>query len=73
MKAIFLNNRETRETRIKEFHRFNHQPVIGLREGSWIESKNDELFLRGALDARIFTYDDEPYEIKSNSDLRFLK
>lgn len=64
---------ETRETRIKEFHKFNTQPVIGLKEGSWIECKNDELFLKGSIDARIFTYDNEPYEIPTNSDLSFLK
>lgn len=63
---------ETRETRIKEFHKFNTQPVIGLREGSWIEAKNNSIFLRGSLDARIFTYDKAPYEIKTNTNLEFL-
>lgn len=64
---------ETRETRIKEFHQFNTQPVIGLREGSWIEVKNDKVFLRGELDARIFTHQKPPYEIHTNTDLAFLK
>ncbi|SHG59790.1 dipeptidase PepE [Winogradskyella jejuensis] len=64
---------ETRETRIKEFHKFNTQPVIGLREGSWIEVKGKTMFLRGELDARIFTYNEAPYEIKTNTDLEFLK
>ncbi|MFP4845265.1 dipeptidase PepE [Winogradskyella sp. PE311] len=64
---------ETRETRIKEFHSFNTQPVIGLREGSWIEVKGDDLVLKGNLDARVFEYDKSPYEIPTNSDLGFLK
>ena len=64
---------ETRETRIKEFHSFNTQPVIGLREGSWIEVKGDDLVLKGNLDARVFEYDKSPYEITTNSDLGFLK
>ncbi|MBT8244066.1 MAG: dipeptidase PepE [Winogradskyella sp.] len=64
---------ETRETRIKEFHQFNTQPVIGLREGSWIEIKNKSITLRGKLDARVFSYDKAPYEITTNTDLTFLK
>ncbi|MBC2846408.1 dipeptidase PepE [Winogradskyella flava] len=64
---------ETRETRIKEFHGFNTQPVIGLREGSWIEVKGDHLTLRGKLEARIFEYGKAPYELPTNSDLDFLK
>ncbi|WP_243472855.1 dipeptidase PepE [Winogradskyella sp. MH6] len=64
---------ETRETRIKEFHAFNTQPVIGLREGSWVEVKGDSLTLKGNLDARIFEYGKEPYEVPTNSDLSFLK
>ncbi|TCK67332.1 dipeptidase E [Winogradskyella wandonensis] len=64
---------ETRETRIKEFHKFNTQPVIGLREGSWIEVKGKSIILRGQLNARIFFYNKAPYEIKPNTDLSFLK
>jgi dipeptidase E len=64
---------ETRETRIKEFHAFNTQPVIGLREGSWIEVKGDKLKLKGTHDARIFEHNKTPYELPTNSDLGFLK
>ena len=64
---------ETRETRIKEFHAYNTQPVIGLREGSWINVKDTTLTLKGTLEARIFEYGKAPYEIETNSDLGFLK
>ncbi|WP_179005122.1 dipeptidase PepE [Winogradskyella forsetii] len=64
---------ETRETRIKEFHAYNSQPVIGLREGSWIDVKGNKLTLKGKLDARIFEYNKVPYEIGTDSDLGFLK
>ena len=64
---------ETRETRIKEFHKFNTQPVIGLREGSWIDVKNDRIVLKGKFPARIFTHTKAPYEIESDTNLEFLK
>lgn len=64
---------ETRETRIKEFHQFNTQPVVGLREGSWIEVKDDNLQLKGSLQARIFEHNQEPYEIDPDSFLNELK
>lgn len=60
---------ETRETRIKEFHTINTQPVIGLREGSWLEVKDEKVMLRGSLSARIFMVDKEPFELASNSNL----
>ncbi|WP_456865277.1 dipeptidase PepE [Galbibacter sp. BG1] len=62
---------ETRETRIKEFHSINTQPVIGLREGSWLEVKNDRIILRGNLQARVFEQNKPPYEIESGSEVRF--
>ena len=64
---------ETRETRIKEFHQFNTQPVIGLREGSYIEIKGKDIALKGSLKARIFEYEKEPYEIKTNTSLSDFK
>ncbi|MDM1292917.1 dipeptidase PepE [Sphingobacterium sp. N143] len=45
---------ETRETRIQEFHQFNAQPVIGLREGSWLKVCHGEVRLEGRLTARLF-------------------
>jgi dipeptidase E len=64
---------ETRETRIKEFHAYNTQPVIGLREGSYIKVEGDRLTLMGNLEARIFECGKVPYEIEPNTDLSFLK
>jgi len=65
---------ETRETRIKEFHKFNEIPVVGLREGSWIKVQNNQTILEGdGITARIFEKDKTPYEIEANSSLEYLK
>ena len=64
---------ETRETRIKEFHYFNTQPVVGLREGSWLHVKNESIILKGHLTARIFEYNKTPYEVESGIELNHLK
>ncbi len=63
---------ETRETRIAEFHTINTHPVVGLREGSWLEVKAKEIILRGTLSARIFKAGEEPYELEPNSSLTEL-
>ena len=62
---------ETRETRIKEFHVYNNIPVIGLREGSWLEVKDAQIKLKGNLEARIFESNKSPYEVASGSILTF--
>lgn len=64
---------ETRETRIKEFHKFNTQPVIGLREGSWIQVNENSIILKGSLTARIFEYNKTAYEVKTGTELNHLK
>ena len=70
---ISTHKGETRETRIKEFHQFNTQPVVGLREGSWLEVKGNSIFLKGNLKARIFELNKEPYEVESGTNLSSLK
>lgn len=64
---------ETRETRIQEFHHFNTQPVIGLREGSWLQVKNNSIILKGDLTARIFEQNKAVYEVASGTELNTLK
>lgn len=56
---------ETRETRINEFHKFNSQSVIGLREGSWLRVENGEIELKGTLTARIFKPGEDATEVES--------
>ena len=64
---------ETRETRIKEFHAFNTIPVLGLREGSWLEVTGDKIILKGNLTARLFKQNEIPTEIEPDTDLAFLR
>ena len=64
---------ETRETRINEFHQFNPQPVIGLREGSWLAVNGDSINLKGNLTARIFKRNEKPIEVDPETELKDLK
>ena len=54
---------ETRENRIKEFHQFNDQPVVGLREGSWILVEGPNYSLHGEHSARLFLRGKDAAEI----------
>lgn len=58
---------ETRETRINEYQFYNEIPVVGLREGSWLEVNGIEIILRGELQARWFVTGKETIEIPTNS------
>ncbi|RKS00682.1 dipeptidase PepE [Flavobacterium sp. 102] len=63
---------ETRETRIKEFHAFNTTPVLGLREGSWLEVTGEKIILKGSLTARLFQQNQTPEELAPETDLAYL-
>ncbi|HIP48435.1 MAG TPA: dipeptidase PepE [Lutibacter sp.] len=60
---------ETRETRINEYQFYNKIPVIGIREGSWLEVNGTEIILRGDLKARWFVTGEKTIEVATNSKL----
>ena len=62
---------ETRETRIKEYHIFNGTPVLGLREGSWLNLKNNKIILQGKYTARLFRQNQKPIELESGVEVNF--
>ncbi|MDC1534805.1 dipeptidase PepE [Flavobacteriaceae bacterium] len=63
---------ETRENRIKEFHFFNDQPVIGLREGSYLKINNNIIELEGNKKAVLFQKEKKSIEIDKNFNLNNL-
>jgi len=62
---------ETRETRIKEFHIYNTIPVIGLREGSWLDIQDEVIYLKGPHKARVFQKGKKIFEQATNTILQF--
>lgn len=63
---------ETRATRIGEFHQFNDQPVVGLREGAWLRVEGDRMTLEGERGARVFRKDADAEEHAPGADLSGL-
>ena len=63
---------ETQEQRILQFLEENHEPVVGLREGSILRVEGDDVTLKGTHSARIFRRGTQPIEAASGSNLREL-
>ena len=61
---------ESRETRINEFHKFNDQFVIGLREGSYLEVQGSDIYLKGLKHAIIFKKENEKFEIENGFNIK---
>ena len=61
---------ESRETRINEFHKLNDQFVIGLREGSFLKVKGDDIYLKGLKNAVVFKKENEKFEIENGFNLK---
>jgi dipeptidase E len=63
---------ETRETRINEFHTISNIPVLGLREGSWLEISGENIILKGDLTAKLFRQNEMAIELETNTNFNFL-
>jgi dipeptidase E len=59
---------ETRDVRIKEFHSQHNIPVVGLREGSWIRGRDEQVIVEG-MAARIFLPGHMPYELAQGNEI----
>jgi dipeptidase E len=55
---------ETREERIAQFHEENEPPVVGLREGAWLQIDDAGVTLEGRAGARLFRRGQEPEEFR---------
>ncbi len=63
---------ETRETRIKEFHFYNKEYVVGLREGAILHVINNKIILKGTTGAKVFKKGVETKEYQPGDTLSFL-
>ena len=61
---------ESRESRINEFHKFNDQFVIGLREGSYLQVQGSDIYLKGLKHAIIFKKENEKFEIENGFNIK---
>lgn len=75
---MYFYSQESRETRLSEYHAIPNAkspPVLGLREGSWLQVKDDQILLKGSIPnqtARLFVRGQQTKEHEVNSDLSFL-
>jgi dipeptidase E len=67
-----MHQGETRQQRIEEFLEENDVPVLGLREGSWLQVSGQRAVLSGASPGRLFRRDAPPAEVPTGTDLSFL-
>lgn len=63
---------ETRDDRINEFHFFNQQPVLSIREDSMLRVQGDRMTLIGELDGYLFQRDQDRQRLKAGADLSYL-
>ena len=63
---------ETQEQRILQFLEENEEPVIGLREGSFLRVEHDSVVLKGPHSARIFRRGSSPLEVFPDTTLNDL-
>jgi len=62
---------ETREDRINEFHIFNSQPVVAIREDSMLRIWGNSMTHLGGSDGYLFEHGKTPQVVNAGADLSF--
>jgi dipeptidase E len=63
---------ESRDQRLAEFLQENDVPVVALREGAWIDVRDDSISVGGPTGARLFQRGQEPRDLAPGSKLTDL-
>ncbi len=63
---------ETREQRLAEYLEENSIPVLGIREGSWLEISDNQCTLRGKTGAAFFAQNEPQKEFGEGTNLSWL-
>jgi dipeptidase E len=62
----------SRDKRIGEFLHENDVPVVGLREGAWLDVRDDSIIVGGPTGGRLFQRGREPRDLAPGSDVSTL-
>jgi dipeptidase E len=63
---------ETRAERIQEFHEWNSNPVVGMRQEAMLLVENDSILIKGGQGVKLFRKDKEPEDFIPGQRLDFL-
>jgi dipeptidase E len=63
---------ETRETRIREFHEMNPEPVVAIREGAILRVEGDLMVLEGSGGGVLFRRGEKRRELAPGTNLTEL-
>lgn len=70
--ALSTRRGEAQDQRIEEFLQENDVPVLGLREGSWLQVRGHVAAIGGTAGGRLFARGTAPRELTSGSDVSEL-
>lgn len=62
----------SRDKRIEEFLHENDVPVVGLREGAWLDVRDDSMVIGGPTGGRLFLRGRKPRDLQAGSNLSEL-
>ena len=69
---LFRSAGETRAERLKEFHEWNDNPVVALRQEAMLLMENGSILIKGGQGVKIFRKGEEPEDLVPGEKLDHL-